>query len=301
MGESELMARVRQATLELPGSRKTIASFLLREGSGIAKLSMAEVADLAFTSKPSLVRFAKAMGFSGWRDFRLAFVVAASECEQDKLTQTEVDPNHPFVPEDPITTVVNNVLTLEQQALSEAVADIDVDMLAEAAQRVRSANNLVFLGTPPNRYFGMLFAYKMSQVGITCYVPTWNEWRIVARGLGPKDCAIICSYSGNGPMREPVSFAKYLREADVPIVAITNAGNNWLREQCDCVLSYQPREHYYSKIAGFYSEQCMHFALDALFSAVFLENYDRNEIRKLQAVIAYERSHHQGIVDVLPS
>ena len=84
------------------------------------------------------------------------------------------------------------------------------------------------------------------------------------------------------------------------MVAITNSGDNWLRAQSDCVLSYQPREHYYSKISGYYSEQCMHFLLDALYSAVFLQNYDLNEVAKLRALIAYERAHHQRLQDVLP-
>lgn len=300
MTDDDLMVRVKDATLELPGSKKSIADFLVREGSGVANLSMAEIADLTFTSKPSLVRFAKAMGFSGWRDFRLAYVTTIRKNEEQLSVAVDVDPNHPFDSDDDISVAVQNVLAIEQRALNEVSAQIEQDMLQEAARRVNNARNLVFFGASPNRFFGELFAFKLKQIGITCHVPLRSEWGMVARGLSASDCAIISSYSGKGPQREPVNFVSDFNEAGVPVVAITNSGDNWLRAQSDCVLSYQPREHYYSKISGYYSEQCMHFLLDALYSAVFLQNYDLNEVAKLRALIAYERAHHQRLQDVLP-
>ena len=127
-----------------------------------------------------------------------------------------------------------------------------------------------------------------------------EDWSPLAHSLGPNDCAIIVSYSGTGPQREPVSFAPLFAQAGTPVIAITNSGDNWLREQCDCVLSFKPLERYYSKISGYYSEQSIYFLLDALYSAIFCDDYDRNEVRKLHTVIAFERQHHQNLVDELP-
>lgn len=299
MVDDGFLARVRGATLELPGSRKSIADFLLREGSGVASLSMAEVADLTFTSKPSLVRFAKAMGFSGWRDFRLAYVTAVRESEEALSVSEDVDPNHPFDSGDSLEEAIQGVLALERQALLEAQAHLDMEALSEASRRACDAGEFVFFGAEPNSYFGGLFSYKLEQIGVTCRVPGRDDWGRIARRLGPDDCAIVASYSGNGPQREPVSFVSTLNKAGVPLIGITNAGNNWLREHCDCVLSFMPREHYYSKISGYYSEQCIHFVLDALYSAIFLANYDQNEVMKLRMVISFERAHHCRIDDIL--
>ena len=293
-----LLAKVKRASLDLPGARKSIADFLLREGSGVANLSMAEVADLTFTSKPSLVRFSKGMGFSGWRDFRFAFVTLMREREEKTAKKADVDPNHPFSGDDDLRTVVNNIALLEQRAIADASAHIDKGMLAEAANRVLRARSLVFFGAEPNSHFGMVFAYKLRQIGRVCFVPTREEWPMIARGLEPQDCAIIASYSGVGPQRQPVSFLSLFNDASVPSIAITNSGSNWLRENCDCVLSFKPVEHYYSKISGFYSERCVELMLDALFGACFAANYDQNEIIKLKALVSIERQQH--VEDVLP-
>lgn len=297
---NDLMDRIAAFTFELPGSRKSIAEFLVREGSGIKNLSMAEVAELTFTSKPSLVRFAKAMGFDGWRDFRLAFVTSVREQEATLVTGAHVDPNYPFDEHDDTLAVVHNVSLLEQRAISEVALQMDEEVLNEAARRVVNAHQLVFLGAAPNSYFGELFAYKLSQIGVTCHVPEESEWPIVARGLCSRDCAIISSYSGVGKQRPPASYVELFNENRVPVVAITNSGSNWLREHCDCVLAFKPREHYYSKISGYYSEQCVHFMLDALFSACFAANYEQNEVARLRVLIAYERQLHQHVDDILP-
>lgn len=299
-GNDELLALVEATTLDLPGSRKAIADFLVQEGSGVENLSMAEVAELTFTSKPSLVRFSKAMGFSGWRDFRLEFVKAMRRRESQRHETSEVDPNYPFSAEDDLPSVVTNVCSLERQAILEMASQLDEETLREAARRVTAARCLVFFGAAPNSYFGELLAYKLSQLGTTCHVPTEDEWSMVARGMGPEDCAIVVSYSGEGPQRKPVSLVSKFNEDQVPVVAITNSGRNWLREHCDCVLSFRPREHIFSKISGYYSEQCVRFALDALYSACFSLDYDRNEMARLRMIIEYERTLQHRVVDVLP-
>lgn len=299
-GNDELLALVEATTLDLPGSRKSIADFLVQEGSGVENLSMAEVAELTFTSKPSLVRFSKAMGFSGWRDFRLEFVKAMRRRESQRHETSEVDPNYPFSAEDDLPSVVTNVCSLERQAILEMASQLDEETLREAARRVTAARCLVFFGAAPNSYFGELLAYKLSQLGTTCHVPTEDEWSMVARGMGPEDCAIVVSYSGEGPQRKPVSLVSKFNEDQVPVVAITNSGRNWLREHCDCVLSFRPREHIFSKISGYYSEQCVRFALDALYSACFSLDYDRNEMARLRMIIEYERTLQHRVVDVLP-
>ena len=299
-GNDELLSRVEATTLDLPGSRKSIADFLVQEGSGVENLSMAEVAELTFTSKPSLVRFSKAMGFSGWRDFRLEFVKAMRRRESQRQETAEVDPNYPFTAEDDLPSVVANVCSLEQQAISEMASQLDEEVLCEAARRVVTARRLVFFGAAPNSCFGELFAYKLYPLEVTCEVPVEDEWSEVAQGLGPEDCAIVASYSGEGPQRKPVSLVSKFNEDRVPVVAITNSGSNWLREHCDCVLAFRPREHIFSKISGYYSEQCVRFALDALFSACFSLDYDRNEMARLRMLIEYERTLQHKAVDVLP-
>lgn len=293
-----LMERLEQATLEPAGSRKSIAEFLLREGAGVKVLAMGEVADLTYSSKASLVRFSKAMGYSGWRDFRLAFL-GMLEAREASIEDAAPDPNRPFTKDSSLEEAIASVSELKRCAVADAAA-LDVEALAEAARRVLAARSVVFFGAQPNCCFGELLACKLRRIGIFCQVPDETRWTEVAAALDQSDCAIIVSYSGVGPERLPVRLVTEFARARVPCVSVTNAGPNWLRSHSDCVLSFARRERYYTKISGYYSEGCISLILDALFSACFIENYERNEVLNRRMLVELERRRARRVEDVLP-
>ena len=170
--------------------------------------------------------------------------------------------------------------------------------LDEAARYVLEADDVAFFGIEQNYFQGQLFAYKLRQIGIDCVVPRREEAPLVAKGLGPGGCAVIVSYSGLSNQRPPSSYVEDLRERHVPTIGVTNSGNNWLRRNVDCALTFRPREHFVSKIASFYGERATNLVLDALFSRCFAAHYDANVRRKLSKVVAIERKLQ--VKDVLP-
>lgn len=283
-----LLGRVRDLTHSRVESRRAIAQLLLSEGSGLSRLSMAEVAQLSYTSKPSLVRFAQALGFAGWLDFQDAFVREALMAE-GSVMEGSVDPNFPFDAHMPSGQLAKRILALKGHALEQVLLTIDHAALQEAARRMVDARQVVYFGVEQNRFFGENLAYHLRQIGIDCLVPALEECQLLARGMGPDTCAIIVSYSGLGQHRPPSLYLPTLKANGVPCVAVTNSGDNWLRHNCDCVLAFPPEEHLYSKIGGFYSEEATVFVLDLLFSLCFQTSYERNVQRKLDTVVAAER------------
>jgi len=295
-GEKDLIERVRRLSRGRVGSRQSIALLLLSEGSGLARLSMAEVAQLSYTSKPSLVRFAQALGFPGWTDFQEAFVQEALAAEGG--VAGDIDPNFPFGATTPTTEVVSRVAGLERHALDQVLASLDEDALQAAARRIVSARQVVYFGVFQNRYFGKSLAHHLGEIDISCLVPSPKDAALVARGMGPEDCAIVVSYSGLGEGRPPSVFVPTLLDHGVPVVAVTNSGDNWLRHHAGCVLAFPPEEHLYSKVGGFYSETATTLVLQVLLALCFQVHYDQNVQRKLGAVVESERLMQTS--DILP-
>ena len=287
-GSESLLRRVRALTRGHVESRRSIAQLLLSEGSGLARLSMSEVAQLSYTSKPSLVRFAQALDYNGWLDFQDAFVRDALLAE-GKESEDGVDPNFPFEADTPSGQLAKRVLALKGSALEQVLLTVDHGALQEAANRIVSARQVVYFAVEQNRFFGENFSYRLHQLGIECLVPPLDECMLVARGMGPDTCAVIVSYSGLGEHRPPSLYLPTLQQNGVPCVAVTNSGDNWLRHNCDCVLAFPPEERLYSKISGYYSEEATTFVLDLLFSLCFQANYEKNVRHKLDAVVNNER------------
>lgn len=293
-----LLLRVEQLLDGHAGSKRSIAALLLTEGSGITQLSMAEVAHLSYTSKPSLVRFAQSLGFAGWLDFQHAFVAAARAHEARERERFSIDPNFPFTEDTSAAELAESISTLELRAQQHIQASLDEKALTYAGQRVSKAQQVVVFAIAQNRYLGMNLAYRLKQINISCTVPQPQDLKQAAQKLGPHDCAVLVSYSGMGIKRPPASLVPILLKRQVPCVAITNLGNNWLRHHIDCVLSFPPEEHLYSKIAGYYSEAATSFMLDLLYSICFQLHYSKNLQLKLDAVVSSEQQMQTP--DVLP-
>ena len=68
-----LSQKLESMSLNSKDAQKTISEFLLQKRKRIGCYSMQEIADETFSSKSTLVRVAKKLGFSGWNDFMAAF------------------------------------------------------------------------------------------------------------------------------------------------------------------------------------------------------------------------------------
>src|SRR3546814_16108524 len=68
---SSLLARISASLDALRKSERAVADFVLAHPDQVLQLSIAELADHAGVSQPTVARFASALGFSGYREFKL--------------------------------------------------------------------------------------------------------------------------------------------------------------------------------------------------------------------------------------
>lgn len=278
--ENRTVAFAREASLGLPGSIKQVADFLLAEGTGIAQLSMAQIAARAYTSKPTLVRFAKQAGYAGWKDFRRDFLVAAEQLEAQQARLQEVDVNTPFGPDATADEIVTSLARIQSLAATEIERALDREALLRAAELLLSAHDIVHFGAMHNYHLGKVFASNLSLIGLLCRTPeTETESAAIAGHLTKGDCAVVTSYSG-GLAHVPMALVPALKERGVSIVAITNSLHSPLALIADEVLAYAPLEHFHAKIADFYSGACTQFVLNNLYAACYAQRFEQSRMNR---------------------
>lgn len=69
--------KIEQMTRYAQDAQKNIGDFLLNERQNLSDYTMQEIADATFSSKSTLVRIAKKLGFSGWNELMAALHVSA--------------------------------------------------------------------------------------------------------------------------------------------------------------------------------------------------------------------------------
>lgn len=274
-----LIQRVEEAVvLYGGGTRKDIGEFILREKSHLYRYSIQEIADATYTSKAALVRFAKELGFKGWRDFLKAFV---EEQKYQESHYTDVDPNFPFTAQSSRQDIINQICSLQVESILDTADLLDRAPLDQAVELLRHSGRIALFGISPNNLLGELFARKMLSIGRAVDIPVQGTFGLLASALRPTDCAIVISYSGNSGTRETGSILPILQETGVPILAITSDGENLLRSTARYTFSISSRERLYSKISTFATENSILYILNILFSCYFALDYDANLNRKL--------------------
>lgn len=273
-----LLHKVEEAMMQYGGnSRRSIGEFILKEKNDLHKYSLQEIADKTYTSKAAVVRFAQAVGFSGWKEFVKAFT---EEQAYQAQHYTDIDANFPFTKDSRRQDIVNQLCSLQVESLLDTADLLDDAPLDECAALLLGSRRVAMFGLNPNFALAELFKRKMLSIGRQVELPSQGDVGLLAHSLDKYDCAVIISYSGNSTTGA-MSVMPALKQRHVPIIGITSVGDNLLRQEADYTLSISSYERLYSKISTFGTENSILFILNVLFSICFAADYDANLERKI--------------------
>lgn len=289
-----LFQKMDELALQYHDARKNVAEFLLTERSRAGEFSMQDIARKTFTSKPTLSRFAKKLGYRGWTDFFADFM---AECQYLENHFTDVDPNIPFSENDHTSEMIEKICRIQMESLKDTIDQMDYSEIEKAGDLLLKSKKIVIFSMSPNIFLGELFKRKMESIRILVHLASSDEGGLIANSLNQDDCAVIVSYSGNNPFRVPTRYIPGLRERGVPIVGITSQGENYLRQNSDICLTISSRERLYTKIANYTTEESIQFIFNVLFSYCFSKDYKNNYEYKTKSSTALEVSRETSTAE----
>ena len=283
-----LQQRVEELTMAYGShSRKYIGEFILRKKSRLNEYSIQQIADETYTSKAALVRFAKSLGFGGWREFVKEFV---AEQRYQENHYSDIDPNFPFEEGDSTTDIIQKMCSLQVESILDTADLLSAHTIDQIAKLLQRSHRIAVFGMNPNILLGELFRRRMMTIQKPVDLSLLGDSGLLASSLTKDDCAILISYSGNTEVREPMNLVSLLKALHVPMIAITSSGDNKLRRHADYTLSISSREKLYSKISTFATEKSIQFILDIIFSAYFSLSYQEHLKSKIKTGRILEHS-----------
>ena len=274
-----LFQKIEEMMMKYHDARYAVGEFVLQEKANLYKYTINEVAEYSYTSKATVVRFAKTLGYDGWRQFMKAFI---EEIKYQETHQDDVDANYPFSENCSTEDIIENLKVLQIESIKDTADLMDIEMLEKAKKVLLKGRHIVIFGLSPNVFLGELFRRKMNSIGKQVDIARPGEMGIISRTLGSEDCAILISYSGNNENAEPMRYLPLLQERQVSIIGITSGGDNYLRRELECVLTISSKERLFTKVANFATEESLQFILNVLFSCYFTHDYQKNNLYKLQ-------------------
>ncbi|WP_300941691.1 MurR/RpiR family transcriptional regulator [uncultured Dubosiella sp.] len=286
-----LIQKVEEVVVSYDDGRKTIGEFILSHPDTIHTYSIDEIARQTHTSKASIVRFAKTLGYEGWKDLKKDLLREKAHAQN----ADGLDFNYPFHKGDDEATIAQQIARVQQESIRDTMEHLDQPMLAQCTDLILHAGKIVVFGIQPNTSVVQLFQRKMLSIGKSVEISDFREMGMSAKAMNSQDLAMIISYSGNNYSSEPMNTIPYLKENKVPILAITSGGDNYLRMHTPYVLTLCSQERLYTKIANFSTEESLIYLLNVLFACVFARNYDQNNDYKQRSARQIEPGRLKNI------
>lgn len=294
-GEKNMLIRERLKQCDFSNSERTIVDYILEQKLGIRNMTTKEIAQAAFASPSTLVRIAHKMNFKGWKELKEAYL---QEEEYLQSHFTEIDANLPFRRGDSIMSIASKIAALKKEAIDDTLSLITHDDLHKAISLIQKASSLGVYAASNNLLISREFQHNMRRIGKQVNMcELQGEVVFTAYLAEPSSCALIISYSGETPIL--IRAAHMLKQHKIPVILITNIGENSLTPFADCILRICTREKQYSKIATFSTDSSISYLLDVIFSCIFSKDYDKNLQLKIDSARAIERGRAMTTVEVL--
>ena len=186
-------------------TEREIVDYIIDQGMNIEKMSANEIARNTFTSAPLLVRIAKKLGYSGFNEFKSAYLKELAYM----LEETDVDASIPFLLSDDLMTITKNLALLEKETIQDTQQLNHHDDLQEAVRLLQKAQVIDVYGVLNHvllaKHFKTLMMYIGKDVQVIDQVTGQKRSACLA---DESHCAIIISYSGQ--TREMVEVAEFI-------------------------------------------------------------------------------------------
>ncbi|CAM2175640.1 RpiR family transcriptional regulator, carbohydrate utilization regulator [Paraburkholderia sacchari] len=212
-----LLSQVKAIREQLRPSERKLADYIVEAPRELLDLSMTEVAQRAGVSQPTIARFCHALGFSGFREFkiRLAQAVAADLPTEMPAVYRDVSPD------EPVPGVAAKVLDRTIGALVQVRNNLSTDALGAAIDLLAKASRIEFYGAGGSGIAAQDMQHKFFRLGMPSIAYSDpHTFLMSAALLGPGD--VVVAISNTGRTRDVVDAAQTALDRGAKVIAITH-------------------------------------------------------------------------------
>lgn len=221
-----LIPSIRMQREGMTETEKKVVDWLLDSTKFDRDTPLNLVAESLNVSEALIVKVAKLLGFSGFRDLRKQLT---SSIEQNNLNTIE------FSSQDSIHDLINKVFNISIQTITEGQAILDANVISEAAYCFFNAQNRDLYAAGGSNTICDDIAHKFLRIGIRCN--TYRDVHLMMMSsslLTPNDVVLVVSHSG-----KTTDLLKVIKQAKIngaKVICITHSNISPIAELADYVI-----------------------------------------------------------------
>lgn len=212
---TSIHALIKVAQPHFSETDKQVALFVMHHTADIPNLSISDLANAAFVSTSSVLRFTQKLGFKGFTDFK--YEIDWAQTPQSAVSQSDAQ-------------------TLGS-CLTALIENLDAATLALTYRYIHDARRIYLLATGLNQQVqaeDLQQQFLMQSINMTLLPTTTGSElnRHIAESVSYQDLLIV--FSGSGENLVVKDFLALPLLAKTPVIAFTDGLDNWLASHANC-------------------------------------------------------------------
>ena len=224
---TKLLRQIKNSLPELRKSERAVGEFVLEDPKSVINMKTAEASEKIGISEPTLIRFCKALGFTGYQDFKINLSQQLAADDYFVMYEIDEDDSIHELCEKVFDTTISEILNVRSQ--------IDQNILEEAIEALANARRVEFYAFGGSAPVAMDAQHKFFRLKIpSSYISDPHIQFMSANSLGKKDVVVAISQSGTTSAL--LDSVRIVRKSGVKVIGIM-PGRTPLADICDYPLT----------------------------------------------------------------
>lgn len=206
---------IEQRLPALHGASRRVAEAIVRDPWSILGMTIYDVAAAAGVSLPSVTRFCRAVGYTGFRELVQGIAQSLGRLEAKDLETLEQAADSPS----PVPDVVGAVVKQQIEALQVTARTIDLDAINEATKVIAKAQRVFILGHGAAYVPALGMAVKLNWAGVSAVATTPDMFTNQVVAVGSND--IVIGLSHQGRTRDTIDMLALARDLGATTIGVS--------------------------------------------------------------------------------
>lgn len=192
----------------------------------VVKMSITDLAEKCGTSKPTVVRLCKNLGYNGYKELCMYLNADIMSSDDGEMSYKDINPN------DDSHDIVSKVCENHIKAIKNTFDIMDYEALGKAVDLLIKAHRIDFYGVGNSGFVALDAQNKFLRINKLATAQTDPHLQILtASNLSKDDVAVFISYTGE--TRDLLDTLEIVKSNGVKTISITRFGKNSLASATD--------------------------------------------------------------------
>jgi DNA-binding MurR/RpiR family transcriptional regulator len=245
----------------LPANQQKVANYILQQPNELAFVTTDLLARRLEVSKPTIVRFARSLGYEGFTDLQQECIGALHSDlsnmpkfmgELKKQTQNEA---------------LARVVEAELQNINETLDHFDRAVFNDVVGLLLRANQVFTMGIGISSLLSQILAYELGQVAIHAHSIAAGPMRFVQMLAFAKKSDVVVGFSFPPYSRETIDAAAFAKKQGIKVIAFTDTRTSPITFHADQVVVVRTKNMLYTN-----SISAISIMMNAIVTELALKN-----------------------------